>query len=120
MVISKKNNESEWYSEVDAEGKQPEWEALNSEMTKDTKNILGYLQTGDEAKLDTYLSRVGKAKESPEAKGRETRRREVSRFPADYQQSPSEKLTKKQFEFYVQMEALENKCKYPKLSTQPT
>ncbi|OCG18469.1 hypothetical protein A9G23_01215 [Gilliamella sp. App4-10] len=101
------NYESEWYSEIDAEGKLPKWEALNSEMTENAKNILAYLQTGDEAKLDTYLSRVGKAKDSPEAKGFETLRREISRFPADYQQSPSEKLTKAQFESYAKMAALE-------------
>ncbi|WP_176700599.1 glycoside hydrolase family protein, partial [Gilliamella sp. App4-10] len=101
------NYESEWYSEIDAEGKMPKWEALNSEMTENAKNILAYLQTGDEAKLDAYLSRVGKAKDSPEAKGFETLRREISRFPADYQQSPSEKLTKAQFESYAKMAALE-------------
>lgn len=43
-------------------------------MTEDTKNILGYLQTGDEVKFEAYLSRVGKAKDSPEVKGSETRR----------------------------------------------
>ncbi|OCG16461.1 hypothetical protein A9G24_04170 [Gilliamella sp. App6-5] len=101
------NYESEWYSEIDAEGKLPKWEALNSELTENAKNVLTYLQTGDEAKLDAYLSRVGKAKDSPEAKGFETRRREISRFPADYQQSPSEKLTKEQFESYAKMAALE-------------
>ncbi|MFQ0995684.1 hypothetical protein ACGH6Q_11835 [Gilliamella sp. BG2] len=101
------NYESEWYSEIDAEGKLPEWEELNSEMTEDAKNLLGYLQTGDEAKFDAYLSSVGKAKDSPEAKGFETLRREISRFPADYKESPSEKLTKAQFESYAKMEALE-------------
>jgi predicted chitinase len=101
------NYESEWYSEIDAEGKLPEWEELNSEMTEDAKNLLGYLQTGDEAKFEAYLSSVGKAKDSPEAKGFETLRREISRFPADYKESPSEKLTKAQFESYAKMEALE-------------
>ncbi|OCG18102.1 lysozyme [Gilliamella sp. WF3-4] len=101
------NYESEWYSEIDAEGKMPKWEALNSELTENAKNILAYLQTGDEAKLDAYLSRVGKAKDSPEAKGFETLRREISRFPADYKESPSKKLTKEQFESYAKMEALE-------------
>ncbi|MWP48038.1 hypothetical protein [Gilliamella sp. Pas-s27] len=101
------NYKSEWYSNVDAEGKLPEWEELNSEMTEDAKNLLGYLQTGDEAKFEAYLSSVGKAKDSPEAKGFETLRREISRFPADYKESPSKKLTKAQFENYAKMEALE-------------
>lgn len=34
------NYESEWYSEIDTEGKLPKWEALNSEMAEDTKNII--------------------------------------------------------------------------------
>ncbi|WP_202115091.1 hypothetical protein [Gilliamella sp. Pas-s27] len=101
------NYKSEWYSKVDAEGKLREWEELNSEMTEDAKNLLGYLQTGDEAKFEAYLSSVGKAKDSPEAKGFETLRREISRFPADYKESPSKKLTKAQFESYAKMEALE-------------
>ncbi|MWN91333.1 hypothetical protein GQ597_11560 [Gilliamella sp. Pra-s65] len=101
------NYKSEWYSNVDAEGKLPEWEELNSEMTEDAKNLLGYLQTGDEAKFEAYLSSVGKAKDSPEAKGFETLRREISRFPADYKESPSKKLTEAQFESYAKMEALE-------------
>ncbi|WP_218058057.1 glycoside hydrolase family 19 protein, partial [Gilliamella sp. HK7] len=46
-------------------------------------------------------------KDSPEAKGFETLRREISRFPADYKESPSKKLTKEQFESYAKMEALE-------------
>ncbi len=37
----------------------------------------------------------------------ETLRREISRFPAGYQQSLSEKLTKEQFESYAKIEALE-------------
>jgi GH24 family phage-related lysozyme (muramidase) len=101
------NYKSEWYSKVDAEGKLQEWEELNSEMTEDAKNLLGYLQTGDEAKFEAYLSSVGKAKDSSEAKGFETLRREISRFPADYKESPSKKLTKEQFESYAKMEALE-------------
>jgi hypothetical protein len=101
------NYKSEWYSKVDAEGKLPEWEELNSEMTENAKNLLGYLQTGDEAKFEAYLSSVGKAKDSPEAKGFETLRREINRFPADYKESPSKKLTKEQFESYAKMEALE-------------
>jgi hypothetical protein len=76
-------------------------------IDKDDRQYKGFLAVGNEAKLDAYLSRVGKAKDSPEAKGFETLRREISRFPADYQQSPSEKLTKEQFESYAKMEVLE-------------
>ncbi|MCO6548519.1 MAG: hypothetical protein J6583_12220 [Gilliamella sp.] len=101
------NYESEWYSEIDAEGKMPKWEALNSEMTEKAKNVLMYLKEADEAKFEAYLSSVDKAKDSPEAKGFETLRREINRFPADYKESPSKKLTKEQFESYAKMEALE-------------
>ncbi|WP_255305541.1 hypothetical protein [Gilliamella sp. Choc6-1] len=38
-------------------------------IDKNDKQYRGFLAVGDEAKFDAYLSRVGKAKDSPEAKG---------------------------------------------------
>ena len=39
----------------------PKWEELNSEMNENNKNLLGYLQTGDETKLNAYLDKTGKS-----------------------------------------------------------
>ncbi|WP_202115095.1 glycosyl hydrolase 108 family protein [Gilliamella sp. Pas-s27] len=76
-------------------------------IDKNDRQNRGFLAVGDEAKFEAYLSSVGKTKDSPEAKGFETLRREINRFPADYKESPSKKLTEAQFESYAKMEALE-------------
>ncbi|WP_294954566.1 hypothetical protein [uncultured Gilliamella sp.] len=34
---------SEWYAELNTEGKRPKWRELNSEMTDDAENYLGYI-----------------------------------------------------------------------------
>ncbi|SCC23322.1 hypothetical protein GA0061080_105112 [Gilliamella intestini] len=49
-------------------------------IDKNDRQNRGFLAVGDEAKFEAYLSCVGKAKDSPEAKGFETLRREISRF----------------------------------------
>ena len=100
--------ESEWYSEIDAEGKMPKWEELNSEMNENNKNLLGYLQTGDETKLNAYLDKTGKSTDLFEANKHKKDRETISTFPADYKDNPKEKLNDKQKESYKNLIKLEN------------
>jgi Putative peptidoglycan binding domain. len=103
------NYKSEWYSEINTEGKMPDWEALNSVMTEDAENVLGYLRDGDEAKRDAHLKNIGKTADSEEAAGLQERRDKISQFPADYKQNPKEKLNPAQLEQYYYMQDLETK-----------
>ena len=104
------NYKSEWYSEINTEGKMPDWEALNSVMTEDAENVLGYLRDGDEAKRDAHLKNIGKTADSEEAAGLQERRDKISQFPADYKQNPKEKLNPAQLEQYYYMQKLETKA----------
>ena len=101
------NYKSEWYSEINTEGKMPDREALNSVMTEDAENVLGYLRDGDEAKRDAHLKNIGKTADSEEAAGLQERRDKISQFPADYKQNPKEKLNPAQLEQYYYMQKLE-------------
>ncbi|WP_141674345.1 hypothetical protein, partial [Gilliamella sp. wkB108] len=103
------NYQSEWYSEVGTDGKMPEWEALNSEMTDDAENALDYLKDGDEVKRDAYLKNIGKTADSEEAIGLNQRRERISRFPENYEENPKEKLNQEQFKDYNYMHELEVK-----------
>ncbi|MCX8728731.1 hypothetical protein, partial [Gilliamella sp. B2838] len=67
---------SEWYEELDAEGKRPEWEALNSEMTDDAENYLGYIKDGDETKRDAYVSKFDASEQESIKQGLEQQRRD--------------------------------------------
>lgn len=100
--------ESEWYSEINAEGKMPKWEALNSEMNECNKKLLDYLQTGDETKLNEYLDKIGKSEDLTEANKNKRDRETISTFPADYKDNPKQKLNDKQKESYENLTALEN------------
>lgn len=99
--------ESEWYSEINAEGKMPKWEALNSEMNECNKKLLDYLQTGDETKLNAYLDKIGKSTDLSEANKHKKDRATISTFPADYKDNPEEKLNKDQQTSYKILRALE-------------
>ena len=100
--------ESEWYSEINAEGKMPKWEALNSEMNECNKKLLDYLQTGDETKLNAYLDKIGKSTDLSEANKHKKDRETISTFPADYKDNPKEKLNDNQKKSYENLTALEN------------
>lgn len=100
---------SEWYEELDAEGKRPEWEALNSEMTDDVENYLGYIKDGDEAKRDAYVSKFDASEQESIKQGLEQQRRDYERFPADYKDAPDKKLTPEQIELSNEMKKLEEK-----------
>ncbi|WP_218057390.1 peptidoglycan recognition protein family protein, partial [Gilliamella sp. Fer1-1] len=101
------NYESEWYSEIDAEGKMPKWEALNSELTENAKNVLTYLKEADEAKCDIYVNTLAADEQKSVKKGLEELRRSIARFPADYIDSPTEKLSKGQLDIYFLLKQLE-------------
>ena len=102
------HSESEWYSEINAEGKMPKWEALNSEMNECNKKLLDYLQTGDETKLNAYLDKIGKSTDLSEANKHKKDRATISTFPADYKDNPKQKLNDKQKESYENLTSLEN------------
>ncbi|OCG18109.1 hypothetical protein [Gilliamella sp. WF3-4] len=101
------NYESEWYSKIDAEGKMPKWEALNSELTENAKNVLTYLKEADEAKCDIYVNTLAADEQKSVKKGLEELRRSIARFPADYIDSPTEKLSKGQLDIYFLLKQLE-------------
>ncbi|WP_167370123.1 glycoside hydrolase family protein, partial [Gilliamella bombi] len=101
------NYESEWYSEIDAEGKMPKWEELNSEMTEDAKNLLMYLKEADEAKCDVYVNTLAADEQKSVKRGLEELRKGIARFPADYIDSPTEKLSKGQLDVYFLLKQLE-------------
>jgi hypothetical protein len=101
------NYESEWYSEIDAESKMPKWEALNSELTENAKNVLTYLKEADEAKCDIYVNTLAADEQKSVKKGLEELRRSIARFPADYIDSPTEKLSKGQLDIYFLLKQLE-------------
>lgn len=101
------HSESEWYSEINAEGKMPKWEALNSEMNECNKKLLDYLQTGDETKLNAYLDKIGKSTDLSEANKHKKDRATISTFPADYKDNPEVKLNKDQQTSYKILRALE-------------
>ena len=100
--------ESEWYSEIDADGKMPKWETLNSEMNESNKNLLDYLQTGDETKLNVYLNQIKQSKDSSiEANKYKKERATISSFPIDYEDEPELKLNKEQLTSYKNLKDLE-------------
>ena len=105
------NYQSEWYEKLDAEGKRPEWEALNSEMTDDAENYLGYIKDGDEAKRDAYVSKMDASEQESIKQGLEQQRRDYQRFPPDYKDAPDKKLTQEQLKLLGYINQLEEKYK---------
>ena len=105
------NYQSEWYEKLDAEGKRPEWEALNSEMTDDAENYLGYIKDGNEAKRDAYVSKHDESKQESIKQGLEQQRRDYQRFPPDYKDAPDKKLTQEQLKLLGYINQLEEKYK---------
>ncbi|MFQ0973673.1 hypothetical protein [Gilliamella sp. CG35] len=70
--------QSEWYEKLNAEGKRPEWEALNSEMTDDAENYLGYIKDGDEAKRDAYVSKMDASEQESEKHDLEQEKKNIN------------------------------------------
>ena len=70
-------SESEWYSEIDAQGKMPRWDALDSEFNEKAKKVLGYLEDGDVAKCDAYISTLPENEQESVKRGLELKRREL-------------------------------------------
>ncbi|WP_294954558.1 SH3 domain-containing protein [uncultured Gilliamella sp.] len=103
------NYQSEWYAELNTEGKRPEWEELNSEMTDDAENYLGYIKNGDEAKRDAYVSKQDESKQESIKQGLEQQRKDYQRFPPDYKDAPDKKLTSEQLRLYGKIQELEKK-----------
>ena len=70
-------SESEWYSEIDAQGKIPKWDALDSEFNEKAKKVLSYLEDGDSAKCDAYISTLAENERESVKRGLELKRREL-------------------------------------------
>ena len=70
-------SESEWYSEIDAQGKIPKWDALDSEFNEKAKKVLSYLEEGDSAKCDAYISTLAENERESVKRGLELKRREL-------------------------------------------
>ncbi|WP_294834498.1 hypothetical protein [uncultured Gilliamella sp.] len=103
------NYKSEWYEEVITEGKRAEWEELNSEMTDDAENYLGYIKEGDEKKRDAFLSKIEASKQESIKQGLEQQRKDYQSFPKDDKEAPEKKLTSEQLKLYGEIQALEKK-----------
>ncbi|MCX8730010.1 M15 family metallopeptidase [Gilliamella sp. B2969] len=86
------------------------WEALNSEMTDDAENYLGYIKYGDEAKRDAYVSKFDASEQESIKQGLEQQRRDYERFPADYKDAPEKKLTPEQLNLFGIIKELEEKA----------
>ena len=72
-------SESEWYSEMDAQGKIPKWDALDSEFNEKAKKVLGYLEDGDAAKCDAYISTLPENEQESVKRGLLLKRQELEK-----------------------------------------
>ena len=72
-------SESEWYSEIDAQGKMPKWDALDSEFNEKAKKVLGYLEDGDVAKCDAYISTLPENEQESVKRGLLLKRQELEK-----------------------------------------
>ena len=86
------NYQSEWYAELNTEVKRPEWEELNSEMTDDAENYLGYIKNGDEAKRDAYVSKLDASKQESTKQSLEQQRKDYQSFLKDDKAESEKKL----------------------------
>ena len=105
------NYQSEWYAELNTEVKRPEWEELNSEMTDDAENYLGYIKNGDEAKRDAYVSKLDASKQESTKQGLEQQRKDYQSFPKDDKEESEKKLTSEQLKLLDYINKLEEKYK---------
>ena len=105
------NYQSEWYAELNTEVKRPEWEELNSEMTDDAENYLGYIKNGDEAKRDAYVSKLDASKQESTKQGLEQQRKDYQSFPKDDKEESEKKLTSEQLKLLGYINKLEEKYK---------
>ncbi|WP_334320993.1 M23 family metallopeptidase, partial [Gilliamella apicola] len=72
-------SESEWYSEMDAQGKIPKWDALDSEFNEKAKKVLAYLEDGDSAKCDAYISTLPENEQESVKRGLLLKRQELEK-----------------------------------------
>ena len=72
-------SESEWYSEMDAQGKIPKWDALDSEFNEKAKKVLSYLEEGDSAKCDAYISTLAENERESVKRGLLLKRQELEK-----------------------------------------
>ena len=72
-------SESEWYSEMDAQGKMPKWDALDSEFNEKAKKVLGYLEDGDVTKCDAYISTLPENEQESVKRGLLLKRQELEK-----------------------------------------
>ena len=72
-------SESDWYSEMDAQGKMPKWDALDSEFNEKAKKALGYLEDGDVAKCDAYISTLPENEQESVKRGLLLKRQELEK-----------------------------------------
>ena len=72
-------SESEWYSEIDAQGKMPKWDALDSEFNEKAKKVLGYLEDGDVTKCDAYISTLPENEQESVKRGLLLKRQELEK-----------------------------------------
>ena len=70
-------SESEWYSKMDAQGKIPKWDALDSEFNEKAKKVLSYLEEGDSAKCDAYISTLAENERESVKRGLELKRQKL-------------------------------------------
>ena len=72
-------SESDWYSEMDAQGKMPKWDALDSEFNEKAKKVLGYLEDGDVTKCDAYISTLPENEQESVKRGLLLKRQELEK-----------------------------------------
>ena len=98
-------SESEWYSEIDAQGKMPRWDALDSEFNADAKNVFDYLKEGYKACLDAYINTLEES-EQKNVKNGLINLRNILQTIAE---PMLDNLSQKEYNAYVQLKTLENR-----------
>ena len=98
-------SESEWYSEIDAQGKMPKWDALDSEFNADAKNVFDYLKEGYKACLDAYINTLDES-ERKNVKNGLINLRNILQTIAN---PILDNLSPKEHNAYVQLKTLENR-----------
>ena len=97
-------SESEWYSEIDAQGKMPKWDALDSEFNEDAKNVFDYLKEGYKANLDAYINTLKESEQKNVKNGLISLRNTLKTIPDPILNN----LSQREHNAYIQLKMLEN------------
>ena len=97
-------SESEWYSEIDAQGKMPKWDAFDSEFNEDAKNVFDYLKEGYKANLDAYINTLKESEQRNVKNGLISLRNTLKTIPDPILNN----LSQREHNAYIQLKMLEN------------